>query len=277
MRNKKVSSFFLTLVLTAIFPQSCLMAGEPQQIDETRSKDALTDSKQGWRKLEASSWRHIDARVMCGSDARLDPKNPGMLQAVPGQGVMLVVEKAMVGSLESKELFGDCKVRFDFLLAKGSNSGVKLHGHYEVQLFDSFGKVDALDGTDCGGIYGRWKIIDDKFTPLDKGVPPMVNSARRPGEWQTLEVFFRAPRFDDSGKKHQDAKFLLVRLNGVVVQKDVVLHHPTGDVGQTTESRYGPLLFQLDHGPVAFRNIRVWPLEGCGGNSHYDQTAAHTD
>ena len=72
---------------------------------------------------------------------------------------------------------------------------------------------------------------------------------------------FKAPRFDPSGKKQANARFEKVVLNGQVVQENVDLQAPTGNAWRLPEVRRGPLLLQADHGPVAFRNIRVRPLE----------------
>ncbi len=91
--------------------------------------------------------------------------------------------------------------------------------------------------------------------------PPKVNAARPAGQWQTLDLIFKAPRFDQSGKKEANARFEKVVLNGQVVQENLELRAPTGHAWRLSEVRRGPLLLQADHGPVAFRNIRVRPLE----------------
>ena len=82
------------------------------------------------------------------------------------------------------------------MLAKGSNSGVYLQGLYEMQIFDSWGSTEALTTSDVGAIYHQW--IDNRGVG---GSAPRVNAARRPGEWQTYQAWFRAPRFDAAGKK----------------------------------------------------------------------------
>jgi hypothetical protein len=88
-----------------------------------------------------------------------------------------------------------------------------------------------------------------------------VNAARAAGQWQTLGLDFKAPRFDQSGKKQANARFEKVVLNGQVVQENLELKAPTGHAWRLPEVRRGPLLLQADHGPAAFRNIRVRPLE----------------
>ncbi len=100
-----------------------------------------------------------------------------------------------------------------------------------------------------------------KYRYLDDGTPPRVNAARPPGDWQTLDVVFRAPRFDASGKKVADARFEKVIMNGQVIHQDAVVKTPTGHAWHNREVSRGPLLLQADHGPVAFRRIRVRPLD----------------
>ena len=88
----------------------------------------------------------------------------------------------------------------------------------------------------------------------------MVNASRKPGEWQSYHIWFRAPRFDASGKKTENAKFLRVLHNGVLVQQDVECEGPTRAHMNIPEAAMNPIMLQGDHGPVAFRNIYVRPL-----------------
>jgi hypothetical protein len=100
-----------------------------------------------------------------------------------------------------------------------------------------------------------------KYHHIDEGTAPRVNAARPAGEWQTLDVTFRAPRFDSSGKKVRSAQFEKVVLNGQVIHEKVEVASPTGHVWRLKEVARGPILLQADHGPVAFRNIRVRALD----------------
>jgi hypothetical protein len=75
-------------------------------------------------------------------------------------------------------------------------------------------------------------------------------------------MIFRAPRFDAAGKKVADARFDKVVLNGQVIHEDVAVATPTGNAWVRKEAPRGPLLLQADHGPVAFRNVRIRPLAG---------------
>ncbi len=159
-------------------------------------------------------------------------------------------------NLPTKEEFGDCQLHVEFNVPKGGNSGVYLMGRYEVQILDSHGVANAdLQSSMCGSIYERWK--DEKGY---EGHKPMINAARPGGEWQSFDIVFRAPRFKN-GKKVEDAAFLEVRLNGVVVQHRVKVTGPTRAAIFEDEKPTGPLLLQGDHGPIQFRNIRIRKLK----------------
>ncbi len=156
----------------------------------------------------------------------------------------------------SKANFGDCRAHIEFMVPKGSNSGVYFMGRYEIQVFDSWGAGEPKH-SDCGGIYQRW---DNNRSPKGyEGHPPRVNASRAPGQWQTFDVIFRAPRFDENGRKIANAGFEKVIHNGIVVHEDVVLSGPTRASTYNDEKPTGPLMLQGDHGPVAYRNIRLEP------------------
>ena len=156
--------------------------------------------------------------------------------------------------LFSKEDFGDVKLELEFMVPKKSNSGIYLMGRYEIQILDSFGVENPGHG-DLGGVYQRW----DESRPQGKkgfeGVAPKVNAAKAPGEWQTMEITFRAPRFDESGKKTKSAVFEQVLINGQLVQEDQPAHGPTRAAQFGDEKPTGPISIQGDHGPIAIRKF----------------------
>ena len=239
------SSFSLGLFGALLFFPSLLGAAELAWIDlfAGKSLDALKGKTAEWAVAES---------------VQLDPKNPKKLTFKPGSGVLVNGEKGRAPDLLSKESFGDVELHLEFLIPKGSNSGVKFHAHYEIQIFDSYG-VKELTGADCGGIYPRAEATP-KYHHIDKGVPPKVNACKEPGEWQTLDVIFLAPRFDADGKKTANAKIVKATLNGKLIHENQELQWPTGANWKNKEVATGPILLQGDHGPVAFRNIRVRPL-----------------
>ena len=107
----------------------------------------------------------------------------------------------------------------------------------------------------CGAVYHRW--IDNKGVG---GSAPSRNASRAPGEWQSFQIWFRAPRFDAAGKKTENARFIRVLHNALSVQKDVEVDGPTRAHMNIPEAPLNPLMLQGDHGPVAYRNIYVRPL-----------------
>jgi hypothetical protein len=202
-------------------------------------------------------WRGPTKGWETAGDVSLSLDNPRLLVGKPGAGVFFNGPKGRARDLLTKQAFSDVEVRLEFLIAKGSNSGVKFEGLYEIQILDSWGKK-KLTGEDCGGVYPRAELLP-RYRYLDQGVPPRTNACKRPGEWQTLHAIFQAPRFDGTGKKVANARFVKVVLNGQVIHEDVELKWATGHKWKAKEIATGPLLLQGDHGPVAFRNVRVRP------------------
>lgn len=206
----------------------------------------------------SSDLTHCGDVVLAEGSARLEPK--------PGAGVVAALtfyEDREDMNLVSAESFGDCEVELEFLIGRGSNSGVKLHHRYEVQLKDSHGKENPT-ARDCGGVYPHW-LFQGEGKPLkyiDRGVPPRINAAKPAGDWQRLKIVFRAPRFDSAGKKTENARFASVVLNGQPIHEDVELDSPTGNASTPLlEVAEAPLMLQTDHGPIAFRNVRIRRLE----------------
>ena len=187
-----------------------------------------------------------------------DPKNLNRLASTPGSGILVNGPIGRTTNLFSKASYGDIESHFEFLIPRKSNSGVKFQGFYEIQISDSHDAKTAT-GSDCGGIYPRAELLPI-YKHIDDGYAPRTNAARPYGEWQTLDVTFRAPRFDEAGKKVANARFEKVVLNGQIIHEDVEVKSPTGHVWRQKEVAEGPILLQADHGPVAFRNIRVRPL-----------------
>ena len=180
--------------------------------------------------------------------AKVSPDNPKHLIAAEGKGEMVNLPKKHGESVDiySEAKFGDCMIELQLMVPQGSNSGVYVMGEYEIQVLDSWGRQKMGPG-DMGAIYGA--------------SPPKVNACLRPGQWQKYIIEWQAPRFDGSNKK-ENAKFLMVELNGKELHKkdlEMPKQTPGGVAGK--EAPTGPLMFQGNHGPVAYRNIIVKPLK----------------
>jgi hypothetical protein len=129
-------------------------------------------------------------------------------------------------------------------------------GRYEVQIYDSYGvEKDKYPGIECGGIYGRW--INEQNV---EGHSPRVNVSKPAGEWQNFDITFRAPRFDASGKKVENAKMVKIVHNGTIIHENVEVTGPTRS-GWDGEKPAGPIRLQGNHGPVAFRNLKIARVE----------------
>jgi len=207
----------------------------------------------GWRACDASAtneWRAVRAiryeRIL--SPTQLSGRGQG-------GGVILNGPTGKTANLCTTREFGDIELYLEFMLPKGSNSGVYLQGLYEMQILDSWANTEPPTSSDIGGIYHQW--IDNRGVG---GSAPRVNAARRPGEWQSYQAWFRAPRFDAAGKRVEPARFIRVLLNGQLVQSDVDVAGPTRSALDLPEGAAHPLMLQGDHGAVAFRNIHVRPL-----------------
>ena len=156
---------------------------------------------------------------------------------------------------------GDLDLAFEFMMPRGSNSGVYLQGRYEIQLLDSWGKKRPGFG-DLGGIYQRWDDSQPEGQKGFEGTAPAMNAARAPGLWQSMRLSFQAPRFDAAGNKVQNARIIFAELNGVVIHRNVELTGPTRGNYVAGEGATGPIVIQGDHGPVAFRNFAYRSFTG---------------
>jgi hypothetical protein len=164
------------------------------------------------------------------------------------------------GSIRTKRKFGDCQLHIEWMAppeARGhgqgrGNSGVYLMGRYEVQILDSYKNKTYYDGQ-CAAIYKQY--------------PPLVNACRPPGQWQTFDIYFRAPRFDEEGKLIKPAYMTVVH-NGVLVQNNVELLGKTEWDEPPYYVPHGPkepLVLQYHHCPVRFRNIWIRQLKELEG------------
>lgn len=162
-----------------------------------------------------------------------------------------MVVAAGAGNILSRRRFGDAQVHVEFMIpvvaGEGQdrgNSGVYIQGRYEVQVLDSYQNQTYPNGQ-CGAIYGQHA--------------PLVNASRPPGQWQTFDIIYRAPSFDDGGKRSVPATMTVLH-NGVLIHNHVSLEGPTGGSMSPESAEAGPILLQDHAHPVRYRNIWVRPL-----------------
>jgi hypothetical protein len=173
-----------------------------------------------------------------------------------------IEEGAMVatrGDLSSKQSFGDCQLHIEWASpteVRGTsqgrgNSGVFLMDRYEVQVLDSYDNKTYFDGQ-AGGIY--------------KQTPPMVNAMRKPGEWNTYDIIWTAPVFNEDGSLKSPA-YITALHNGVLILNHFALLGSTPFNQPPSYDAHGklPIKLQYHSNPVRFRNIWVretTPIEG---------------
>jgi hypothetical protein len=170
-----------------------------------------------------------------------------------GEHAMTVVKSG--GNIQTKRAFGDCQLHIEWRTPskvegegqERGNSGVFLQGRYEVQVLDSYNNRTYSNGQ-AASIYKQYI--------------PMVNASRKPGEWQSYDIFFRAPRFADNGTVTTPGYMTVVH-NGVLVQDHVEIKGTTFNSGPQSYQKHNlkePLMLQ-DHGtPVSYRNIWIREL-----------------
>jgi hypothetical protein len=177
-------------------------------------------------------------------------KVEGGVMTIPGRG------EPGSGTITTNDEFGSCQLHVEWATPdppKGrdqgrGNSGIEIFGRYEIQVLDSYDNLTYPDGQ-AGAIYGQY--------------PPLVNASRKPGEWQTYDIIFDAPRFASDGTLEAPAHVTLLH-NGVLVHN----HTPVlGPVAFRAMPKYtphgpkGPINLQ-DHGnPVKYRNIWIRELK----------------
>lgn len=197
-----------------------------------------------------SGWRLPTGDWLAAGSVTLDKNDPTKFSVKSGSGILANGLQGRTVNLISEFEHSDVEAHLEFMVPKSSNSGVYFQGRYEIQVLDSWG-VKAPKYGDCGGIYERW--ANGKGY---EGQAPKINASRPPGEWQSFDVIFRAPRFNASGQKIENARFVKVSHNGQVVHENVEVTGPTrAATFETDEKPTGPLMLQGDHGPVAYRNL----------------------
>jgi hypothetical protein len=203
----------------------------------TQPGEAPSDAVVLFNGKDLGEWTTVD-----GNPAKWEVKD-GSFTVVKGGG-----------DIKTKKTFGDFQLHIEWrtpseIVGEGQgrgNSGIFLQERYELQVLDSYESVTYSNGQ-AGSIY--------------KQSVPLVNACRKPGEWQTYDVLYTAPRFAESGRIIFPA-YITVFQNGVVVQSHTQINGPTEYKGQPVYVAHGKGGIKLqDHGnPVSYRNIWIREL-----------------
>ena len=238
--------------------------------------------------MTGKTWRRVAVSIMCGILAAVTvsqavaqtkdkiPVNPKLSVKPPKEAIVLFGGKAEQmrdnwyarrstdpagwtvddkgvatpnkRDISSKQEFGDCYLHVEFCepLKGGGNSGVGMQGRYEIQILNSHGKKP--EAHECGAFYSQ--------------TPPKVIASKPAGEWQTFDIFFRAPRFDANGKVVENARATVYQ-NGILIHEDEEFKGPTGIQYEQYkgEAPKGPIVLQGDHDAVQFRNVWIVPAK----------------
>jgi len=184
------------------------------------------------------------------------PKKKKLTLSSETGGILTSLGGKNAGYLKTKDEYGDCHIVAEIMIPHKGNAGIYVQGSYEIQVFDSFKK--KLSYNSIGAVYHRW---DDKHKKGYEGVPPLVDAAKPAGEWQEIEILFRAPRMAPDGSVLEFPIFLEVKVNGQLVQENAVVKGYTRSSPVKTFNEKAPLYFQGDHGPVAIRKFTIQEMD----------------
>ena len=238
-----VALVYCTAFITRAYVANQVTLAEPAIIDPGPIGGPPSDAIVLFDGKELSGWNSVK-----GGEAKWLVKD----------GAMTVVPRS--GSIATKQEFGDVQLHLEWatpaeVVSEGQgrgNSGVYLMGRYEVQILDSFNNKTYFGGQ-AGAIYKQYA--------------PLVNASRAPGQWQTYDIIFHAPAFDEQGNVTKRGRITVLH-NGVLIQNSAELMGSTSLKGgaQYDKPEYkphppkAPLVLQDHNNPVSFRNIWVRPL-----------------
>lgn len=250
-KNLLIGTVLLLLAISAyvvnfLYGETPKIAGQQWQVHDEQRPQPKTVSPAAFNGLSAPP---SDAIILFDGN-NFDHFHNKTLKIEDGAMVM------GEGGQQTLESFGDVQLHLEWASPSSAehmgqdrgNSGVFLMGLYEVQVLDSFNNETYPDGQ-AGAVYGVQ--------------PPMVNASRGPGEWQSYDIFFKAPNFHSDGSLNTPAYVTVVH-NGVLVQFSQAFN------GASTWRRNGsynaheaklPLALQWHGSPVRFRNIWIRPLD----------------
>lgn len=197
---------------------------------------------------ETAYWQPA-SKVIVGSGSRaLEGKSTD-----EPKGLLVASASEQAEPLVTKESFSDSVLSFEVLLTEGARLGLYLQGRYEIVLTSSVGEALTVDS--MGALAPRWD--ENRDPKAYAGVIPVSDAAKPAGEWQTVSVRFRAPRYNEAGQKVESALFLEVQINGEVVQRNTIATGFTRGAINPWETTSGPLMLRLHEGSVALRDLQL--------------------
>ena len=214
----------------------------------------------GWRPLAVPPWT-LDgprgANLWVVGVCAPKPDDPGRLvigDVDAGDPPELICPGGGA-DLATAEDYGDFEARLEYLLPEGSNAGVIPHGRYELQLLDDGHRQAKLQAKELKRSGGR--LHPNGHLSAYGFAAPTALPELAAGRWHELSFRFVAPRFGPDGAKTADARFERVTVDGVEALAGADLPGTTGKRDRGAEAPTGPFVLQGDHGPVAFRNLRL--------------------
>ncbi len=202
--------------------------------------DAPSDAVILFNGTSASGWQHAN-----GDEAKWTVAD-NALTVKPG-----------TGAIQTKQKFGDCQLHIEWRIDKNvkgenqdrGNSGVFLMGRYELQVLDNYNNINKT-------------YVNGQAGSMYKQTPPLVNVCKAPGEWQTYDIVFTAPRFSDNGSVITPARITVIQ-NGVLVQNNTTLWGNTLYIGSPFYEKHAAKesIMLQDHSHLtSFRNIWIREL-----------------
>jgi len=200
---------------------------------------AQTDTKPILKNLslnDLSGFKTVPQQWKIVEDVSYDFNKPEKSVIKNGTGILINIPKGRSESILASNLeHNNLAIEFEFMLAKGSQTTMYLQGRYAIKLNDSWSNQQTLPDA-------------------------RINVCRAPGLWQKMTVFFQAPKFNNSGTKTDNAKFLKVEYNGVTIQENIEIKEPSINSPLKGEVANGPWVLAAG-GAIAFKNIRYLQFE----------------
>ncbi len=260
MKTSAMKGIVCLLLVAMVMCVSCLAAMQARKYDvhdKTRENPPVIAAGEQIGKPPSDAIVLFD-----GEDTSqwVSEKDGGKVKWNVENGYMEVVKKT--GGIRTKKSFGNCQLHIEWYTPKGidpkitdqkrSNSGVFLMDRYEVQILDSYTENDYKDNR---------TYADGQAAALYGQHPPMVNACRKAGQWQSYDISFLRPMFDENGKLVRKARITVLH-NGVVVHNNLEIEGTTSHKKKAayTPHKRGNIHLQ-DHGnPNRFRNIWIREL-----------------